>query len=155
MVTPAYHPRDPSRTVLYQVIADHLEPLLATLDADPTAKGLPGYDREECYASLQEAKALLEDHPGFDAAIEAASKTPDVVKRRAAYDKAQRIIAMVGSIQYGPEELPPAVTGSGVSVAHRLRLRNPLYTALDGVRTAGVERTSRREFRRVGWLTPD
>jgi hypothetical protein len=53
MVTPAYHPRDPSSTVLYQVIADNLETFLATLDADPMAKGLPGYVREEFYAYLQ------------------------------------------------------------------------------------------------------
>jgi hypothetical protein len=53
MVTPAYQPRDPSHTVLYQVIAEHLETFLATLDADPTAKGLPGYVREEFYAYLQ------------------------------------------------------------------------------------------------------
>jgi hypothetical protein len=53
MVTPAYQPRDPSSTVLYQIIADHLETFLATIDADPTAKGLPGYVREKCYASLQ------------------------------------------------------------------------------------------------------
>jgi hypothetical protein len=53
MVTPAYQPRDPSSTVLYQVIADHLETFLATLDADPTATGLPGYVKEEFYASLQ------------------------------------------------------------------------------------------------------
>jgi hypothetical protein len=30
MVTPAYQPRDPSNTVLYQVIADHLETFLAS-----------------------------------------------------------------------------------------------------------------------------
>jgi hypothetical protein len=53
MVTPAYQPRDPSHTVLYQVIADHLETFLATLDADPMAKGLPEYVKEECYAYLQ------------------------------------------------------------------------------------------------------
>jgi hypothetical protein len=38
---PAYVPRDPSQTVLYQVIADHLETFLASLDADPDAPGLP------------------------------------------------------------------------------------------------------------------
>jgi hypothetical protein len=53
MVTPAYQPRDPSNTVLYRVIADYLETFLATLDADPMAKGLPGYVREEFYAYLQ------------------------------------------------------------------------------------------------------
>jgi hypothetical protein len=53
MVTPAYQPRDPSSTVLYQVIADHLETFLATLDADPMATGLPGYVKEEFSAYLQ------------------------------------------------------------------------------------------------------
>src|SRR3989442_1147719 len=38
-----YEPRDPSRTVLYHVIADHLETFLASLDADPDAAGLPAY----------------------------------------------------------------------------------------------------------------
>ena len=36
-----YEPRDPSRTVLYKVIAEYLETFLASLDADPAAKGLP------------------------------------------------------------------------------------------------------------------
>jgi hypothetical protein len=31
---PAYVPRDPSTTVLYRVVADHLETFLASLDAD-------------------------------------------------------------------------------------------------------------------------
>ena len=53
VVSPAYQPRDPSRTVLYQVIADHLETFLATLAADPTTKGLPTYVVEEFYAYLQ------------------------------------------------------------------------------------------------------
>ena len=53
MVTPAYQPRDPSGTVLYQVIADHHETFLVTLAADPTATGLPAYVTEEFYASLQ------------------------------------------------------------------------------------------------------
>ena len=50
---PAYQPRDPSSTVLYQVIANHLETFLATLAADPTATGLPAYVVDEFYASLQ------------------------------------------------------------------------------------------------------
>ncbi len=53
MTPAAYTPRDPSTTVLYQVVADHLETFLATIDADPTAKGLPGYVRDEFYAYLQ------------------------------------------------------------------------------------------------------
>jgi Transposase zinc-binding domain len=53
MVTPLYQPREPGETILYQVIAEHLETFLATLTADPTAKGLPEYVREEFYAYLQ------------------------------------------------------------------------------------------------------
>ncbi len=48
-----YEPRDPSRTVLYHVIADHLETFLASLDADPDAAGLPAYVQREFYAYLQ------------------------------------------------------------------------------------------------------
>jgi hypothetical protein len=52
VVPPVYQPQDPSGTVLYQVIAEHLETFLATLAADPTAKGLPQYV-VEFYAYLQ------------------------------------------------------------------------------------------------------
>src|SRR5207245_6985798 len=48
-----YEPRDPSRTVLYTLIADHLETFLASLDADPDATGLPAYVEREFYAYLQ------------------------------------------------------------------------------------------------------
>jgi len=47
-----YEPRDPSHTVLYTVIADHLETFLASLDADPDATGLPAYVEREFYAYL-------------------------------------------------------------------------------------------------------
>jgi hypothetical protein len=50
---PAYVPRDPSQTRLYQVVADHLETCLASLDADPDAKGFPAYVQRECYDYLQ------------------------------------------------------------------------------------------------------
>jgi hypothetical protein len=53
VVPPTYQPRDPSGTVLYQVIAEHLEAFLATLAADPTAQGLPDDVVEEFYAYLQ------------------------------------------------------------------------------------------------------
>jgi hypothetical protein len=44
-----YEPRDPSQTVLYNVIAEHLETFLASLHDDPTTKGLPAYvEREFC-----------------------------------------------------------------------------------------------------------
>ena len=48
-----YEPRDPSHTVLYKVIADHLETFLTSLDADPDAKGLPAYVQREFYDYLQ------------------------------------------------------------------------------------------------------
>ena len=48
-----YAPRDPSRTVLYQVIADHLETFLASLDDDPEATGLPAYVQREFYDYLR------------------------------------------------------------------------------------------------------
>ena len=47
-----YTPRDPSHTVLYTVIAEHLETLLASLDADPDATGLPAYVEREFYDYL-------------------------------------------------------------------------------------------------------
>src|SRR5262249_52199210 len=50
---PAYEPRDPSQTLLYQVVADQLETFLASLDADPNAKGLPAYVQREFYDYLQ------------------------------------------------------------------------------------------------------
>jgi hypothetical protein len=46
-------PRDPSRTVLYQVIAEHLETFLASLHDDPDTKGLPAYVEREFYDYLQ------------------------------------------------------------------------------------------------------
>ena len=49
----SYVPRDPSQTVLYRVVADHLETFLASLDADPDAKGLPAYVEREFYDYLQ------------------------------------------------------------------------------------------------------
>ena len=49
----SYVPRDPSQTVLYTAVADHLETFLASLDADPDAKGLPAYVERELYDYLQ------------------------------------------------------------------------------------------------------
>ena len=46
-------PRDPSQTVLYHIVADHLETFLASLDADPAAKGLPSYVQRALYDYLQ------------------------------------------------------------------------------------------------------
>jgi hypothetical protein len=48
-----YEPRDPSHTVLYKVVAEHLETFLASLAADPDAKGLPAYVQREFYDYLQ------------------------------------------------------------------------------------------------------
>ena len=47
-----YAPRDPSRMVLYTIIAAHLEAFLASLDADPDATGLPAYVEREFYDYL-------------------------------------------------------------------------------------------------------
>jgi hypothetical protein len=49
----AYVPRDPNQTVLYRVVADHLETFLASLNTDPEAKGLPTYVEREFYDYLQ------------------------------------------------------------------------------------------------------
>jgi|RhiMetdeSRZDD1v2_1073273.scaffolds.fasta_scaffold125239_4 hypothetical protein len=38
---PAHVPRDPSQTVLYHIVADHLKTFLASLATDPDARGLP------------------------------------------------------------------------------------------------------------------
>jgi len=53
MVAPTYQPRDPSATVFYQVVVQHLETFLAGIDADPTAKGLPAYVRDELQTYLK------------------------------------------------------------------------------------------------------
>src|SRR6266571_5858109 len=49
----SYVPRDPSTTLLYHIVATHLETFLASLDADPDAKGLPAYVQREFYDYLQ------------------------------------------------------------------------------------------------------
>jgi hypothetical protein len=54
-MTPAlatYELRDPSRTVLYKVMVDHLETFLAAHAADPDATGLPAYVQREFYDYL-------------------------------------------------------------------------------------------------------
>jgi Putative transposase/Transposase zinc-binding domain len=48
-----YAPRDPSGTVLYHVIAEHLETFLASLADDPEATGLPPYVEREFYDYLR------------------------------------------------------------------------------------------------------
>jgi len=48
-----YAPRDPSQTVLYTVIAEHLETFLASLADDPEATGLPAYVEREFYDYLR------------------------------------------------------------------------------------------------------
>ena len=44
---PVYVPRNPSTTVLYRVVADHLATLLASLNAAPDVRGLPVYVARE------------------------------------------------------------------------------------------------------------
>src|SRR5919198_405788 len=48
-----YAPRDPSHTVLYTVIAEHLETFLAALADDPEATGFPAYVQREFYDYLR------------------------------------------------------------------------------------------------------
>src|SRR5215472_11378623 len=48
-----YAPRDPTGTVLYHVIAEHLETFLASLADDPEATGLPPYVEREFYDYLR------------------------------------------------------------------------------------------------------
>jgi putative transposase/transposase-like zinc-binding protein len=50
---PIYAPRDPSQTVLYTVIAEHLETFLASLADAPEATGLPAYVQREFYDYLR------------------------------------------------------------------------------------------------------
>ena len=50
---PTYAPRDPSRTVLYHVVAEHLETFLASCNDDPEATGLPAYVEREFYDYLR------------------------------------------------------------------------------------------------------
>jgi hypothetical protein len=55
-----YEPRDPSRTVFYKVIADHLETFLASLDADPDANGVfTGPDRDSPYNYPHNERSVL------------------------------------------------------------------------------------------------
>ena len=55
---PAYVPRDPSQTLLYQVVADHLETFLASLDAALDARGLPAYVERAFYDYLTDGVSL-------------------------------------------------------------------------------------------------
>src|SRR5919108_5679752 len=50
---PTYAPRDPSHTVLYTVIAEHLETFLALCNDAPEATGLPAYVQREFYDYLR------------------------------------------------------------------------------------------------------
>jgi Transposase zinc-binding domain len=48
-----YAPRAPSHTVLYTVIAEHLETFLASFHDDPDGSGLPAYVEHEFYDYLR------------------------------------------------------------------------------------------------------
>src|SRR5215471_1825439 len=50
---PTYAPRDPSHTVLYAVIAEHLETFLALFHDDPNTSGLSAYVQREFYDYLR------------------------------------------------------------------------------------------------------
>ena len=49
----AYAPRDPRQTVLYHVIAEHLETFLASYHDDPEVTGFPAYVQREFYDYLR------------------------------------------------------------------------------------------------------
>src|SRR5262249_19352652 len=50
---PTYAPRDSGDTVLYKVIAEHLETFLASCHDDPEATGFPVYVEREFYDYLR------------------------------------------------------------------------------------------------------
>src|SRR5262245_30302437 len=50
---PTYAPRDSGDTVLYKVIAEHLETFLASCHDDPEATGFPAYVEREFYDYLR------------------------------------------------------------------------------------------------------
>jgi hypothetical protein len=52
-VVATYAPRDPCHTVLYKVIAEHLETFLASCNDDPETPGLPAYVQREFYDYLR------------------------------------------------------------------------------------------------------
>jgi len=49
---PAYQPPRPGKTILYQVLAEHLETFLARVEADQTRNGLPRFVVRELRAFL-------------------------------------------------------------------------------------------------------
>ena len=53
LVVPTYASRDPSQTVLYTVIAAHLETFLASCHDDPDGAGLLAYVAREFYDYLR------------------------------------------------------------------------------------------------------
>src|SRR4029450_1702207 len=55
--SPSYIPRDPSQTVLYTAVADHLETFLASLDTDPDARGLPPMWNANCTPTCSAASS--------------------------------------------------------------------------------------------------
>jgi hypothetical protein len=57
-----YAPRDPSGTVLYHVIAEHLETFLASLADDPEATGLPAYVERIFPPDFGEMRAISEGY---------------------------------------------------------------------------------------------
>ena len=63
-----YAPRDPCRTVLYHVIAEHLETFLASCHDDPEATDLPAYVQREFYDYLWYARQRSSPHaiPGHN-----------------------------------------------------------------------------------------
>jgi hypothetical protein len=133
---PAYVPRDPSTTVLYHVVADHLETFLASLDADTDAKGLPPMCQRELYDYLPcgilgmvssgwaVTRATVETgyDPLGDAAPELARTLAASVQQRLAFgERAGQQVRRMGS-GFGAEGERPLLSGPRCASVHGFSL---------------------------------
>ena len=110
MVPPVYQPRDPSNTVLYQVIAEHLETFLATLAAEPTAKGLPKHVVPTGYDPVRDEDPEL-----------ARTMAASVQQRIAFGERAGQPVRRIGS-GFGSEGERPTLTGTRCASVHGFSL---------------------------------
>jgi hypothetical protein len=89
---PAYVPHDPRQTILYQVVAAHLETFLATVAADPTATGLPAYVVDDSVTLFSQnirhnhLGAFACKHAGFDFAHATACEGLASARHRHCHD---------------------------------------------------------------------
>jgi hypothetical protein len=85
--------------VPYKAVADHLETFLASLDADPTAKGLPAYVQREFYDYLRVASS-----PRAFSAWDVHLQARDAAGLQL---QAARILSVVCQPADGPDRGPP------------------------------------------------